>query len=168
MKKEVPIFTDYNIIRKLLILIVFAVGFIFQFFMLVSQHDLVPILFCFLLELMCLLIEIYIATWHVSLYTDRIETGSIFSKETILFKAIKELDIRLVEESCKGKKYEVLYAIFLGYRGQELLKIPVNSRSLATTKIFDIISVAENCNDKIKRSDNLIEYLKENTNYKKK
>lgn len=141
----------------------------FPVFVIISTggKDIGAIWFFILIELMSLPLTIIIYTDHVSVYKDRIETGNVFSKKTTMFEAIKKLDIKLVQESCRGKKYDVLYAIFFSYRGQELLRIKVEYTLLSTNRIADIVSVMENYNNNIELSKEFIKYLNENTNYKK-
>ena len=168
MKKEVPIFTDYNMIKKIMFmpLFIFLCGFPAFIIICTEGKDIGAICFFLIIELICLPLTIAIYTDHVSVYSDRIETGNVFSKKTTLFKAIKKLDIRLVQESYRGKKYDVLYAIFFSYRGQELLRIKVKYTLVSTNRIDDIISVIKNYNNKIELSKDFIKYLNENTNYK--
>lgn len=77
------------------------------------------------------------------------------------------MDIKLVQESSRGWKYNVLYAILFSKHGQELLRIKVKSTLLSTNRIDEIISVIKNYNNKIELSKDFIKYLNENTNYKK-
>ncbi|QES75396.1 MULTISPECIES: hypothetical protein [Clostridium] len=101
-------------------------------------------------------------TDHISLYQDRIETGSVFSKSIILFSDIKGLDLKLIEQTYRWKRWNVLSIVFLNNQNYSLLTLPVKS----IKRISDIIYALEN-NNKIKLSENLIEYLNENANYKK-
>ncbi|EKQ56109.1 MULTISPECIES: hypothetical protein [unclassified Clostridium] len=172
MKKEKPILTDYNMAVKLIFMPLFILLCVFPILMIICIKNIGFICFFLFAELIMLAVTVYIYTNHVSVYTDRIETSNIFSKETVLFKAIKKLDIKLVQESYRGKKYGVLYSIFFGNHGQEILKLRVKSTPLSillsTARISDIISIIENYNKKIEISKNFIKYLNENTNYKRK
>jgi hypothetical protein len=169
LKQEVPIFSDYNMIKKLMFipLFIFLCGFPGFVIICVKNEEIGVICFFILIELISLVLTIAIYTDHVSVYKDRIDTGNIFSKKTTLFKAINKLDIKLVQESYRGKKYDVLYAIFFSHSGQELLRIKVKYTLLSTNRIADIITVIKNYNNKIELSKEFIKYLNENTNYKK-
>lgn len=167
MKKEKPILTDYNMSIKLMFMPLFIIMCGFPIVMIICTKSIGFICLLVFMELIMLAITIYTYTDHVSVYTDRIETRNVFSDVTVLFKAIKKIDIKLVEESCKGKKYNVLYGIFFDNHGQELLKLRIESTLMCTNKIADIITIIENYNKKIDISKNFIKYLNENTNYKK-
>jgi hypothetical protein len=169
LKRQAPIFTDYNMIKKLMFMPLFILLCGFPLFLIISTKgkDIGAIWFFILIELISLPLTIIIYTDHVSVYSDKIETGNVFSKKTTLFKVIKKLDIKLMQESCRGKKYDVLYAIFFSKRSQELLRIKVKSTLLSTNRIDDIISIIKNYDNKIELSKDFIKYLNENTNYKK-
>ncbi len=144
----------------------------FPILMIINIKDIGPICFFLFVELITLVLTVYIYTDHVSVYPDRIETSNIFSKETVLLKEIKKVDIKLVQESYRGKNYDVLYSIFLGNHGQEILRLRIKYTLLymlrSTARISDIISTIENYNKKIEISKNFIEYLNANTSYKRK
>ncbi|AQR94262.1 hypothetical protein [Clostridium saccharoperbutylacetonicum] len=169
MKQEVPIFSDYNMIKKLMFmpLFIFICGFPVFLIICTKNEELGSICFFILIELISLILTIAIYTDHVSVYSDKIESGNVFLKKTTLFKAISKLDIKLVQESYRGKKYDVLYAIFFSHSGQELIRIKVKYTLLSTNRIADIITVIKNYNNKIELSKEFIKYFNENTNYKK-
>lgn len=162
MDKGILIFSEYNIKRKLILIIFFVTLCILPIFILVNRHDIAAIWFVFLLELMLLPTTIIIITDHVSLYEDRIETGSIFSKSIILFSKIKSLDLKLIEQSYRWKKWTTISIVFLDNQNYVLLTLPAKS----TNRLPDIIIALEN-NNNVKLSQNLIEYLNKNTSYKK-
>ncbi|NRT73820.1 hypothetical protein [Clostridium beijerinckii] len=94
LKREVPIFTDYNMIKKLMFMPLFTLLCGFPLFLIIStkSKDIGAICFFMLIELIYLPLTIIIYTDHVGVYSDRIETGNVFSKKTTLFEAIKKLD----------------------------------------------------------------------------
>lgn len=169
MKREVPIFTDYNMIKKLMVMPIFIFFCGFPVFLIIDTEskNIGSICFFLFLGIISLSQIIIIYTNHISVYKDRIETGNVFSKKTTLFESIKKLDIRLVQESYRGGKYIVSYAIFFGEHGQELLKLRIESTLSSKNRIADIISVMENYNNKIELGKDVIKYLNENINYKK-
>ncbi|EKQ57617.1 MULTISPECIES: hypothetical protein [unclassified Clostridium] len=160
MNKRILIFSEYNIKRKLILIIFFVTLCILPIFILVSQHDILVIWVVFLLELILVRFTIILITDHISLYSDRIETGNVFSKSIILFNEIKKLDLKLIEQSYRWKKWKVISIVFLNSQNYILLTLPVKS----TKRLHDIISALES-NNNIKLSQNLIEYLNENANH---
>ncbi len=162
MNKEIPIFSEYNIKRKLILIFFFVIICILPVFVLINRHDILAIWCVFLFELILLPFIIMLITDHISLYQDRIETGSVFSKSIILFNDIKGLDLKLIEQTYRWKRWNVLSIVFLNNQNYSLLILPVKS----IKRISNIIYALEN-NNKIKLSENLIEYLNENANYKK-
>lgn len=155
MKREVPIFSEYNIKRKLILIIFFITLCILPVFILINRHDILSIWLVLLLELMLLPFTIIMITDHISLYQDRIETGSIFSKSTILFSEIKGLDMKIIEQTYRWKKWKVESIVLLNNQNYILLSLPVKS----TKRMHDIIFTIEKNNKKIKFSQNIIQYL---------
>ncbi|CUU49013.1 hypothetical protein [Clostridium beijerinckii] len=162
MDTERPIFSEYNTKRKSVVIIFFVILCMIPIFLLVNWHDIVVIWSVFLVELFLIPITIILTTDHVSLFSDRIETGNAFSKSIILLNEIKGVDIKSFEQSYRWEKWEDLSIIFLNNQNYILLTLPVKF----TKRISDIIIAIENNNNKIKISQNLIKYLNENTNYK--
>lgn len=163
LNKETLIFSEYNIKRKLILIFFFVTICILPILVLVNRHDIPAIWIVFFLELILVPFTIIIITDHISLYPDRIETGSVFSKSIILFNEIKGLDIKLIEQSYRWKKWKVISIVFLNNQNCILLTLPAKS----TKRLHDIICALENSNKKIKLSHDLIEYLNENVNYQK-
>lgn len=164
LDKVIPVFSEYNIKRKSVLIIFFITLCILPIIFLIKRHDIVIIWIVFLLELILLPITIIMITDHVSVYHDRIETGSIFSKSTILFNEIKGMDIKVIEQSYRWKKWKVTSIIFLNNQNYTLLSLPVKS----TNRIHDIILAIEKNNSKIKLGPNLIQYFSENIDYTKR
>lgn len=90
MKREVPIFSDYNMIKKLMFLPVSIFSCGFSIILITSSENIKEGCFSLFLGIASLLMTIVIYTDHVSVYSDRIETGNVLSKKTTLFKAIKK------------------------------------------------------------------------------
>lgn len=164
MEKEVPIFTDYNMTKKFMVMPIFIILCGFPALPIIYAKDIEVICFCLFIEIISLPLTIFCITSHISLYPDRIEIGTWPIKNIILFKNIKKLDIGIVDQTIRYKTNHLLSIIFWGNSGNTLTTIPFKS----TSRPLDIISVIGRSNNKIMLSKNLIEYLNENTNYKKK
>ncbi len=153
MKREVPIFSEYNMNKKfktILFLIIFC-GW--SILVITSAGDVGIICFFILMQIMSLVILVYILTSHFSVYSDKIEVGSVFSKSIVLFNKIKVIDIKLVEGSYRGHKSKALRIIFLDKQNHILCSLSASER------IPDVISTLKNYNYQINISHDLKEYL---------
>jgi hypothetical protein len=162
LKREAPIFTDYNMKNKIRYIPLFIILCIFSILPITSIKDIGGICFFLFIGIISLLIAVLILTSHVNLYSDRMEVGSIFSKSIILFKEIKVVDIKSFEGSYRGNGWKTLKIIFLTKNDYMLGSIPANNR------IADVITIIKNSNKELKISHNLLEYLNGSTNYKEK
>lgn len=153
MKREVPVFSEYNMNKKFKIIPLFIILCSLPIFPMISTKDVGIICFLLVIQIIPLAIAAYILTSHFSVYSNKIEVGSVFSKSIVLFNKIKEVDIKLVEGSNKGYKWSAIRIIFLDKQNHVLCSIP------ASESIPYVISIVKNYNYQINISHDLKEYL---------
>lgn len=151
MKRELPIFSEYNMSKKFKIILLLIIFCGLSIFVITSTSDVGAICFILLMQIMSLMILAYILTSHFSVYSDKIEVGSVFSKSIVLFNKIKVVDIKLVEGSYRGHKWSGLRIIFLDKQNHILCSLSASKR------IPDVISIVKNYNYQIKISHDLKE-----------
>ncbi|NRT73826.1 hypothetical protein [Clostridium beijerinckii] len=139
--------------KKFKIMPLFIILFILPIFPMTSTSDVEIICFLLAMQIIPLAIAVYILTSHFSVYSNKIEVGSVFSKSIVLFNKIKEVDIKLFEGSNKGYNWSALKIIFLDKQNHILCTLPVSN------SIPCVISILKNYNYQINISHDLKEYL---------
>ncbi|WP_146145470.1 MULTISPECIES: hypothetical protein [Clostridium] len=139
--------------KKFKIMPLFIILFILPIFPMTSTSDVEIICFLLAMQIIPSVIAVYILTSHFSVYSNKIEVGSVFSKSIVLFNKIKVIDIKLFEGSNKGYNWSALKIIFLDKHNHILCSLP------ASNSIPGVISILKNYNYQINISNDLKEYL---------